>query len=169
MNRQQLTHGAAELGGVLAGQRDIYRSLLGLAASEQEAIVAGDVARLTQLVEQKENLLDHLRAMETERMTALVAIDMAIGLPPEEATVTAIAAHLPTPAAEELQRLGRELKAEAVALEEAHAVNARLLRNSRSLIDRWIHYLKTVLAGSLYTSDGDSPSVSGGRTLDRSA
>ncbi|MCA9849673.1 MAG: flagellar protein FlgN [Dehalococcoidia bacterium] len=166
---QELTAGAATLGDVLAGQRDLYRALVGIASNEQAAIVDGDVERLTELVEQKENILDHLRAMETERMTALVAIEMATGIAAEGATISEIAAHLPAASAEELQRLGRELKAEAVALEEAHAVNARLLRNSRALIDRWIHYLRSVLAGSLYTSDGDNVAVAGGRTLDRSA
>jgi len=169
VNRAELTSGAAALSDVLAGQRDLYRSLVGIATSEQDAIVAADVERLTQLLEQKENVLDHLRALETERMTALVAIEMATGIAAEGATISEIAAHLPVAAAEDLQRIGRELKAEAVALEEAHAVNAHLLRNSRSLIDRWINYLRTVLAGSLYTSEGDSPAVAGGRTLDRSA
>src|SRR3546814_17037660 len=52
-------------------QRDLYRSLLGVASHEQDAIVTGDVERLTALVDRKEELLDHLRALETERMTAL--------------------------------------------------------------------------------------------------
>lgn len=167
--RSDLTVGAVTLADVLTGQRDLYRALLGIATQEQDAIVEGDVERLTRLVEQKEQVLDHLRAMETERMTALVAIEMATGIPADTATVSEIAAHLPPGMADELERAGRELRAEAVALEEAHAVNARLLRNSRALVDRWIHYLRTVLAGSLYTSEGDSPSVGGGRTLDRSA
>lgn len=169
MNRDGLAQGVAALNDVLTGQRELYRRLLGLASQEQDAIVSGDVERLTALVEQKEELLDHLRAMETERMTALVAIEMATGIDAEAATISAIAAQLPAPAAESLHRAGRELRAEAVALEEAHAVNARLLRNSRSLIDRWVHYLKSVLAGSLYTNDGGTQAVSGGRTLDRSA
>jgi len=168
-DRADLAVGAATLSDVMAGQRDLYRSLLGIANREQDAIVAADVERLTQLVEQKEVVMDHLRALETERMTALVAIEMATGIAAEAATVSEIAAHLPVIAAEELHRVGRELRAEAVALEEAHAVNARLLQNSRTLIDRWIHYLRNVLAGSLYTNDGDSPVIAGGRTLDRSA
>ena len=161
--------GVAGLSEVRAAQRDLDRALLGVAATEQDAIVAGDVERLTALVEQKEELLDHLRALETERMTALVAIQMATGIDADTATLSAIAAHLPSDAADALQRAGRELRAEAVALEEAHTVNAHLLRNSRSLVDRWIHYLRTVLAGSLYTSEGASAPGAGGRALDRSA
>lgn len=168
-SRADLAAGAATLSDVLTGQRDLYRSLFGLAMSEQDAIVAGDVERLTELVNEKETVLDHLRAMETERMTALVAIEMATGIEADHATISEIGAHLPKSLADDLDRVGRELRAEAVALEEAHAVNARLLQNSRSLVDRWINYLRTVLAGSLYTSDGDSPAVSGARTLDRSA
>jgi flagellar biosynthesis/type III secretory pathway chaperone len=169
VNRDGLASGAAALNDVLTAQREVYRSLLGLAREEQEAIVAADVERLTDLVEQKEVLLDHLRAMETERMTALVAIEMATGVAAERATLSEVAAHLAAPAAEALERAGRELRAEAVALEEVHAVNEHLLQGSRSLIDRWVHYLRSVLAGSLYDSAGKSPDAAGGRTLDRSA
>lgn len=169
MSREAFAEAAGVLSDVLAAQRDLYRRLLGIAASEQDAIVAGDVERLTELVDQKEQVLDHLRALETERMTALVAIEMAAGIPSAEATLSEVAARLPVGAAEELQRTGRELRAEAVALEEAHAVNARLLENSRALVDRWINYLRNVLAGSLYTDEGGTQAVAGGRTLDRSA
>ncbi|MEX1022299.1 MAG: flagellar protein FlgN [Dehalococcoidia bacterium] len=169
MSRDDLHVGVAVLSEVIAAQRDLYRGLLGLASNEQEAIVAGDVERLTVLVEQKEEVLDHLRALETERMTALVAIQSATGIDAGSATLSEIAAHLPSDAADALERSGRELRAEAVALEEAHAMNAHLLRTSRSLVDRWIHYLRTVLAGSLYTNGGGSATTAGGRTLDRSA
>lgn len=170
--RADLHAGVAVLNEVIAAQRDLYRSLIGVASQEQDAIVLGDVERLTALVEQKEELLDHLRALETERMTALVAIQAATGIAADTATLSAIASHLPGEVADELNRAGRELRAEAVALEEAHAVNAQLLRNSRSLVDRWIHYLRTVLAGSLYTPAGDSVASAagaGGRALDKSA
>jgi len=167
--REDLRVGVAVLSEVIAAQRDLYRSLLGVASREQEAIVAGDVERLTALVEQQEELQDHLRALETERMTALVAIEMATGIAAETATLSAIASHLPGEVADDLNRAGRGLRAEALALEEAHAVNAQLLRNSRSLVDRWIHYLRAVLAGSLYTPTGDAASGAGGRALDKSA
>lgn len=169
MNREGLAAGAAALNDVLTAQHEVYRGLVGIAQDEQAAIVAADVERLTELVERKEVLLDHLRAMETERMTALVAIEMATGISAETATLSEVAAHLPAPAAQALQRAGCELRAEAVALEEVHAVNEHLLQNSRSLIDRWVHYLRTVLAGSLYDASGNSPDATGGRTLDRSA
>lgn len=169
MERPELMAGAAVLGEVLAGQRDLYRALLGIATREQDAIVAGNVERLTELLEQKEVLLDHLRAMETERMTALVAIEMATGIPAAEATVSEVASRLPAEAAADLERVGRELRAEAVALDETHAVNAQLLHNSRGVVERWLQYLRSLLAGSLYTPDGQSAAVGGGRTLDRSA
>jgi flagellar biosynthesis/type III secretory pathway chaperone len=169
MSRADMHAGAAVLGEVLATQRDLYRALIGVASNEQTAIVEGNVERLTSLVEEKEELLDHLRALETERMTALVAIQMATGIEPDTATLSEIASHLPSDTADALNRAGRELRAEALALEEAHTVNAQLLRNSRSLVDRWIHYLRTVLAGSLYTPEGVGDVNEGGRSLDRSA
>jgi len=169
MSLEALAAGAASLTDVLTAQHEAYRSLVSLAREEQAAILVADVERLTLLVEQKETFLDHFRAMETERMTALVAIAMATGLSVETMTLSEIAARLPVAAAESLDRAGRELRAEAVALEEVHAANEQLLMNSRSLIDRWVHYLKSVLAGSIYDSAGNSPEATGARTLDRSA
>lgn len=169
MNRAAAQAGASVLGEVIASQRDVYRALLGLADEERGAIVGGDVERLTRLVDEKEQLLDHLRALETERMTALVAIAAATGIDPERATLSDVAAHLPSEPAAALERSGRELRAEALALQEAHEVNAGLLENSRSLVDRWIHYLRSVLVGSLYTQDGSAATASGARSLDRTA
>lgn len=164
-----LTGGADGLVAVMESQGDVYRALLGLAASEQGAILEGDVSRLTEIVRLKEELYDHLRALETERMTALVAIEAATGIAPDEATVSEIASRLPVDHATTLLRTGRELRGQAVALEEAQTANARLLEQSRSLVDRWLQYLRTLLAGSVYTPDGVTPSLPGGRALDRSA
>ncbi len=165
-----LTDGAADLLAVMGAQGDLYDALLELAGIEQAAIVEGDVAGLTEIVARKEELFDHLRALETERMTALVAIEAATGVVAERATVSAIAAHLPGDASDALMRTGEALRARAVALEEAQAVNTRLLERSRTVVDRWLQYLRTLLAGSVYTSDGASPTaLPGGRAVDRSA
>ncbi len=161
---------AGALLAVMEAQGDLYRALLGLASSEQTAIVAGDVARLTEIIGEKEQLLDHLRALETERMTALVAIEAATGLPADRATVSDVASRMPSTEAEELLRAGRELRSQAVALQEAQETNTRLLEKSRALVDRWLQYLRTLLAGSVYTPDGGAANtLPGGRALDRSA
>lgn len=161
---------AGALLAVMEAQGDLYRALLGLASSEQTAIVAGDVARLTEIIGEKEQLLDHLRALETERMTALVAIEAATGLPADRATVSDLAARMPSTEADLLLRAGRELRSQAVALQEAQETNTRLLEKSRALVDRWLQYLRTLLAGSVYTPDGGSANaLPGGRALDRSA
>jgi flagellar biosynthesis/type III secretory pathway chaperone len=165
----ELTGGANGLVAVMESQGDVYRALLGLATSEQGAILEGDVSRLTEIVRLKEELYDHLRALEAERMTALVAIEAATGIAPDQATVSEIASRLPVEHATTLLRTGRELRGQAVALEEAQTANARLLEQSRALVDRWLQYLRTLLAGYVYTPDGVTPSLPGGRALDRSA
>ncbi|MDA0270321.1 MAG: flagellar protein FlgN [Chloroflexi bacterium] len=164
-----LVAGADGLVAVMAAQGDLYRSLLVLAGVERTAIVEGDVVGLTEIVARKEELLDHLRALETERMTALVAIEVATGIVADEATVSAIAARLPAGPADTLVRAGRELRGHAIALEEAQDINTRLLERSRTVVDRWLQYLRTLLAGSVYTSDGPAQVLPGGRALDRSA
>jgi flagellar biosynthesis/type III secretory pathway chaperone len=169
VNRVALVAGAAELDDVLTAQHEVYRALVSLAREEQSAIIDADVERLTALVDRKETLLDQLRAMETERMTALVAIEAATGLPVDTTTLAEIAAQLPSAPASALDRTARGLRAEALELQEVHATNEQLLLGSRSLIDRWVNYLRSVLAGSLYDHTGGSPITAGGRTLDRSA
>lgn len=166
--RPELMAGAGALEAVMTAQRDIYRELLALASREQEAIVTSDVVDLTEVLELQETLFDHLRALETERMTALVAIEAATGLDAEHATLSEIAAALPRDAASALTRTGMALRGEAAALQEMNQVNAHLLRGSRALVDRWIQYLRTVLSGSIYTAQGGGgATLPGGRALDK--
>jgi hypothetical protein len=96
--RDGLLHGAASLAASLNKQHGIYASMLDLTMREEQAIVDGDVAELTAIVEEKETLIEHLNALETERMTALVAIADATGIDPEAATLSEVVAHLPPPA-----------------------------------------------------------------------
>lgn len=164
----EAAEGGQTLAAVLEAQRDITRQLLGVARRQQQAIVDGDVEGLTASVEESQIFLEHLQALETERMTALVAISMATGVDADRATLSDIAAALPAESAEAVRRSGQALRAEATALKEAEAVNQQLLEGSRSLVDRWVNYLRAVLAGGVYTPAGGT-AAHGGRTLDRSA
>ncbi|MEI7925026.1 MAG: flagellar protein FlgN, partial [Chloroflexota bacterium] len=167
--RDEAVAGAYALGAVLSSQQEIVRAMRTLAEQEQDAIVSGDVTVLTEVVEEQQQLMEHLDALETERMTALVAIAAATGLNAESATISAIAATLPLERATELTRLGQDLRAEAIALQQVQDVNEQLLETSRSLVDRWLQYLRSVLSGSLYTASGGTGSMPGARSLDRSA
>lgn len=163
----EAAEGGQSLAAVLEAQRDITRQLLGVARRQQRTIVDGDVEGLTASVEEAQLFLEHLQALETERMTALVAIALATGVDPDTATLSQVAAALPAGPAEAVRRTGQALRAEAAALHETQEANRRLLEGSRALVDRWVNYLRSVLAGGVYTPDGG---VAGGaRTLDRSA
>ncbi len=164
----EAAEGGETLAAVLEAQCDLTRQLLGAARRQQRAIVDGDIEALTATVEESQVFLEHLQALETERMTALVAIAMATSIDPDSATLSEIAAALPSEPAEAVRRTGLALRAEATALREADAVNQQLLEGSRSLVDRWVNYLRSVLAGGVYTPVGGT-TANGGRTLDRSA
>lgn len=154
---------------VLSAERDIYVSMLTLTTREELAIVGDDVEELTQIVDEKQLLVDHLNALETERMTALVAIEMATGLDPQTVTLSQIAAELPVGDGRRLLEDGMTLRTQARALEQANLRNERLLHGSRDLIERWLLYLNQVLSSYLYTADGRVDSVTSARSLDRSA
>lgn len=168
--RDDAAIGAQSLTAVLEAQRDVTRGLLGVARRQQQAIVAGDVAALTATVDEAQELFEHLQALETERMTALVAIAMATGMDVESASLSDVAALLPAEPASILQRTGQSLRADAVALQEMQRTNARLLEGSRALVDRWLHYLRGMLAGGVYTAGGGTADAApDARALDRSA
>lgn len=154
---------------VLETERDLYLSMLELSTREEVAIVGDDVEQLTDVVNEKEDLLDHLTALETERMTMIVAISSATGLDPETATLTQISEVVPAMDGLRLMESGMALRTQAVALEQANLRNERLLEASRGLVDRWIQYLKTVLNNSVYTPDGQLDDSRDVGSLDRSA
>ena len=166
---QEVMSFVTTLDEVLATERDLYLSMLSLSTREEVAIIGDDVESLTELVNEKEELLEHLSALETERMTAIVAISAATGLDPETATLTQISEVVPAIDGLRLLENGMALRTQAVALAQANQRNERLLEASRGLVDRWIQYLKTVLSNSVYMPDGRLDDSRDARSLDRSA
>lgn len=160
---------AEVLEDVLCAERDIYVSMLMLTTREEVAIVGDDVEELTEIVDEKQLLIDHLNALETERMTALVAIGLATDVDPQTVTLSQIAARLPIADGRRLLENGVTLRTQAHALEQANLRNERLLQGSRELIDRWVQYLRQVLSSYIYTADGRVDSQNDPRSLDRTA
>ncbi len=158
------------LAGTLAEEGRLYSSLLDLSVREERAIVAGDVESLTGLIEEKEQFLELLAALETERMTALIAISAAVGIQSDGITLTMVCEHASPSAGGALRQAGMLLRAQAVALKEANERNVLLLHTSSDLIDRWIQYLKVVIRGSMtYNDDGSADDPSGPYSVDRAA
>ena len=161
---------ADALSTVLSDQGQAYASLLALAEREEQAIAEGDVGTLTSIVDEQRQLLDVLRALETERLTALTAISAATGTDVDALTVTTVSSMLDRKAGEQLTAHGLTLRAQAEALGRANERNAVLLENSREIVDNWIRYLRKIVAGALsYTADGETEQPSGSRVVDRSA
>lgn len=166
----ELLQSAAALMQALDDECDLYGTLLELARREEHAIVRGDVEGLTRLTEEKEHLLELFGALETERMTAITAIAAATGHNAELATLSELVAALPGEAGAGLALAGTELRRQAIELREANARNAELLRSSRDIVDRWIHYLRTLVGGTLnYAADGAPEIAREPRRIDRTA
>ena len=160
---------AAALEEVLSSERDIYVSMLALTTREELAIVEDDVEGFTEIVDEKQVLIDYLNALETERMTALVAIGMATSFDPQTVTLSEIASQLPIVDGRRLLENGMTLRTQARALEQANLRNERLLHGSRDLVERWLVYLRQIVSSYLYTADGRIDSVTDARSVDRSA
>lgn len=161
---------AADLALVLAEESRLCAQLLAVTDREQDAITASDVERLTALVDEKEQLLELLAALETERMTAITAIALATGRPADALTITEVADLAAPEERASLLVTGEELRRTGVALAEANTRNARLLEASAELVERWTQYLKNVISRSLtYQQDGTVQGTQGQRVLDRTA
>lgn len=160
----------ADLALVLAEESRLCAQLLAVTDREQDAIIASDVERLTTLVDEKEQLLELLATLETERMTAITAIALATGRSAEALTLTEVADLATSEARISLLVTGEELRRAGVALAEANARNARLLETSAELVERWAQYLKNVISRSLtYQQDGSTQGSQGHRVIDRTA
>ena len=158
------------LTAALDEEHRLCSTLLDLSVREEEAILSGDVAVLTALVDEQEQLLELLATLETERMTALTAIAGASGLDADSITLTQVATLAGGRRGEVLQTTGAALREVADSLQQANTRNAELLRSSRELIERWIQYLRNVVSGSLtYNPAGSTQGALSARVLDRTA
>lgn len=164
-----LTEVVAELTAALEQECRALSSMLDLAIREELAIVGGDVALLTQLTDEKEHLLELVAALESERMTAITAIAAATGQDPALVTLSSVLASLPAADSLALASAGVELRREANALREANERNARLLRTSRDIVDRWLQYLRSLMSSVLYDASGKTAEAGRRTRLDRSA
>src|SRR5262249_44288192 len=115
--------------------------LLAVTHREEKAIIAADIPLLTSLVEEKEQVLELLATLETERMTAVTAIASAAGQQPSSLTLGGVVALVDGPAQAQLVALSEGLREDGRALEEANQRNAHLLQASSDLVDRWVQYL----------------------------
>lgn len=165
-----LTAAAEALAGALEEESRLCARLLGVTQREEQAIIAADIKTLTALVDEKEQILELLATLETERMTALTAIAGATGRTAASLTLGGVMELVDGPAQAQLIALSEGLRADGQALEQANARNAQLLRTSSDLVERWVQYLKTVITGALtYNPDGGAQGGGGNRMLDRSA
>ena len=158
------------LATTLREETEVYGSLLALSVQEERAIIAGNVERLTEIVADKEQLMELLAALESERMTALAELALGIERDPPTITLSEVAQHAEPAAAAVLMEAGMVLRAQAEALRDANDRNARLLEGSRALVDSWIRYLRAVVTGALtYTAEGGRHEDDGRRVVDRAA
>ena len=161
---------ADALADTLEEESRLCGMLLAVTHREEKAIIAADIPLLTSLVEEKEQVLELLATLETERMTAVTAIASAAGKPASSLTLGGVVALVDGPAQAQLVALSEGLREDGRALEEANARNAHLLQASSDLVDRWVQYLKSVITGALtYNPDGGAQGGAGSRMLDRSA
>ena len=154
----------------LSEEARLCTDLLAVTRREERAIIDADIPTLTAIVDEKEQLLELLATLETERMTALTAIAAATGREAATLSISGIIDLVGPQQRARLIALSDGLRTDGQALEQANARNAQLLRMSRDLVDRWVQYLKAMLTGSLtYTPDGSTQGATGNRMLDRSA
>jgi flagellar biosynthesis/type III secretory pathway chaperone len=158
----------AELTSALEEERVALTSMLDVATREELAIVGGNVALLTELATEKEHLIELVAALESERSTAITVIASATGHDPTTATLSSVVASLSKADALALASAAVELRRQANALRAANERNARLLRASRDIVERWLQHLRLRMSGAVSEGGGRAVEVSRRARRDRS-
>ncbi|MAE69606.1 MAG: hypothetical protein CME06_03950 [Gemmatimonadetes bacterium] len=134
---------AEEFADVLDRTIEGHRDLLRVSRDEQNAVVRGDVARVEELMWQKEQLAGTLREMQDVQQALLRKAAEAEGIDDDVISLTALLQRLPRSTARARLRQQRdELRLLAQTLERTHRVTTRLLMRALQFADASIRMLK---------------------------
>jgi hypothetical protein len=91
-------------------QQYLYQTLLDLFTAERSAILISDVERLTQIVADKEQVLQDISAVEVRRLQATEQLAARLHEKPGKMTISRLCALIGEPMATKLETAGRDLQ-----------------------------------------------------------
>lgn len=155
MGTDATASGVRQLVETLRRQADLCRRLLALLAAEREAILSARWARIREVIQAKEALLEEGRRLEARRIAAVERLEAPAGAGPGAVTLRRLARSIGGAAGAFLERERRELEGLLESLRDEHRRNAALCRQGRELAREAHRLLKeSALDESVYLPSG---------------
>ena len=161
-----LTQTYAALISLLEQEEAIYGEMAVALNEEREALLAMAADRLGELASRKETLALRVKALDESRKLLARRLESALGIPPEELTVTRLVQHAPSGMGERLRRVGQTLRQSVERCQAVNQFNERAARRGMSLLGGAIQYLiaQADPAGKLYQAPRPKGYAAGGHS-----
>ncbi len=130
-----------ELRRLLRQEMSRYRALLNLLRQEKKALIDHALFDLTETNRLKKDLIQDLRKTEADRETLVSALAEALGVPPDEVTLSRVTARLEGEDSADLSESGENLASLLTLCRDIGRENTILLEHSFDLVGSLISTL----------------------------
>jgi outer membrane protein TolC len=120
---------------ILASQLGLYKQLMQAAVDKRDQVIANRVDLLEETVHAEIELLSQIEALEAERSIVMLSLAEALGIDPNEATISMLAERLPAEESAELLKLRDTILSTLDELGSQGKVNERLIKDSLRYIN----------------------------------
>jgi hypothetical protein len=134
--------GAEELQKILERQLELHNQMHGAALDMQNALKAGKTAEVAVNSSRYDACVNQVEELEAKRISMLADIGASLKCPPEQCTVSRIAAVLPAPVAERLSAVRNRLKEKLRDLAGVNLANRIFLEEMLSSIARTFEIIR---------------------------
>jgi flagellar biosynthesis/type III secretory pathway chaperone len=143
-----------------------YEELLALLQHEKEAAIDSDASQLSDVVEQKTELMAVLAALEKKRSRLLQSLAGSLGIPQHGLTLSALSLSLPADESLRINRLSASLRSLAAKVQRANDENRQLVLHCLDLVRSALGFFQQMLhPASVYGASGQVRSGTGGGRL----
>ena len=126
---------------ILEQERALYQTMLTVIEEEGQAAVESKLDSLIDAGRAKENILDKIQPLESERREVVARVAKTLGCSDREVTLARISRHLDETLAGRLNRTGSDLSTVLNTVNTANQKNKRLFEHSLELLKGSISYL----------------------------
>lgn len=139
----------------LSAEKDVYAALLELSLQKNQAVILGDLEGLHALLEREAALQEAREEASEARTQASLAMERALGVPHDQATLRRFTELLPSRPAAELEALRAEFSALMNQLGIQIEANSRLIQVQIDNIRATLEVMsQTSVLGNQYTRTG---------------
>jgi len=141
---------------VLNKETSVYEGILKLSRQKTDVIIAGKVSELEGITRAEQSVIVTLGKLEDEREKLVGQIAAQLGMKASDVKMSGLIKKVPQEQAEKLKKCYDTLPKMFSDLQDANAVNSKLIRNSLDYIDFSINVLTSTGTTGNYGNSGQS-------------